>query len=362
MTLVEGALEVSPAPLSLAINAVTKIYGQVDPAYTYSLQGLKGSDTEAVLVGAFSREGGEDPGSYRISQGSISAGANYNLTVTEASLQVLKARVLSVTELTGVTTAWSKEAALPATVNVLSTHGQYFRVEVKWDKSTLNLLARGTYSLTGTLLLPAGIENPDQILAKIQVQVLPKPAPRDLTLTNNTFVGSTSQFFISVGDFVITDAVDNIHVVSFLGDGYDNRYFEIKDNILFWSSAERASGKTTFSIVVRVTDRDGNTLDKFFEIKRTRPDFSSVTIFNTFTPNGDRFNDTWGVPEIRFYEGAHISVYERGGGRVFYTENPDVRWDGTYEGKEMPVGSYYWVIQIEETGATRRGIVNLLRK
>ena len=261
-----------------------------------------------------------------------------------------------------MTTAWSKEPALPATVKVLAAHGQDFQVEVKWDKSTLNLLARGTYSLTGTLLLPAGIENPNQVLAKIQVQVLPKPAPRNVTITNSTFVGSTTAFFIPVGDFLVNDPVDNIHVVSFLGDGYDNTYFEIKNNILFWSSAERAPGKTTFSIVVRVTDRDGNTLDKFFEIKRTRPDFSSVTIFNTFTPNGDRFNDTWGVPELRFFEGARISVYERGGARVFYTENPDVRWDGTYEGKELPVGSYYWVIQIDETGLTRRGMVNLIKK
>jgi gliding motility-associated-like protein len=362
LTLVEGVLQVSPAPLSLTVNAVTKIYGQADPVYTYSLLGLKGSDTEAVLGGAFSREAAEDPGTYRISQGSLSAGANYTLTVTGASLQILKAKVSSVAQLALVTTAWSKEPALPATVKVLAAHGQDFQVEVKWDKSTLNLLARGTYSLTGTLLLPAGIENPNQVLAKIQVQVLPKPAPRDVTITNNTFVGSTTQFFISVGDFKINDPVDNIHVVSLLGKGYDNTYFQIKDNILFWNSAERAAGKTTFSIVVRVTDRDGNTLDKFFEIKRTRPDFSTVTIFNTFTPNADRFNDTWGVPEVRFYEGVRISVYERGGGRMFYTENPDVRWDGTYDGKEMPVGTYYWVIQIDETGATRRGIVNLLRK
>jgi gliding motility-associated-like protein len=362
LTLVEGALEVSSAPLSLAINAATKIYGQADPVYAYSLQGLKGSDTEAVLGGAFSREAGEDPGTYRINQGSLAAGANYNLTVTGASLQILKARVSSVAQLALLTTAWSKEAALPATVKVLAAHGQDFQVEVKWDKSTLNLLARGTYSLTGTLLLPAGIENPNQVLAKIQVQVLPKPAPRDVTITNSTFVGSTTAFFIPVGDFVVNDPVDNIHVVSFLGDGYDNKFFEIKNNILFWSSADRAPGKTSFSIVVRVTDRDGNTLDKFFEIKRTRPDFSTVTIYNTFTPSRDRFNDTWGVPEIRFYEGVRISVYDRGGARLFYTENPDVRWDGTYNGKEMPIGSYFWVIEIGETGETRRGMVNLIRE
>jgi titin len=362
LTLVEGVLQVSPAPLSLVVNNATKIYGQADPVYTYSLLGLKGSDTDAVLDGAFTRETGEDPGTYRISQGSLSAGANYTLTVTGASLQILKAKVSSVAQLALVTTAWSKEPALPATVKVLAAHGQDFQVEVKWDKSTLNLLARGTYSLTGTLILPAGIENPNQVLAKIQVQVLPKPAPRDVTITNSTFVGSTTAFFIPVGDFVVNDPLDNIHVVSLLGDGYDNTYFEIKNNILFWSSAERAPGKTRFSIVVRVTDRDGNTLDKFFEIKRTRPDFSTVTIFNTFTPNGDRFNDTWGVPEVRFYEGARISVYERGGSRVFYTENPDVRWDGTFEGKELPVDSYYWVIQIRETGEIRRGVLNLIRK
>jgi gliding motility-associated-like protein len=353
---------VTPAPLSLTVTPATKIYGQADPQFAYSIQGLKVKDTEAVLRGTLTRESGEEPGTYQINQGTLSAGPNYTLTVTGSALAISKARALSVAEMGQVATDWSKEAALPTTVDVLATHGQYYKVEIKWDKSALNLLARGTYTLTGTLILPVGIENPDKIVAKVTILVLPKPAPRDVTITNNTFVGSTTQFFISVGDFVVNDPVDNIHGVSLLGDGYDNKFFEIKNNILFWSSADRAPGKTSFSIVVRVTDRDGNTLDKFFTINRTRPAFDSLTIYNTFTPNADRFNDTWGLPEVRFYEGARIAVYERGGARVFYTENPDVRWDGTYDGKEMPVGSYYWVIQIEETGATRRGIVNLLRK
>jgi gliding motility-associated-like protein len=271
-------------------------------------------------------------------------------------------KVKSVDPLALVQTNWGKDPILPTKVNILLTEGQTLQVEVTWNKSALNLFARGTYTLQGTLTLPTYIDNTAQVRARILVQVLPKPAPRDVTITNDTFVGSTTAFFISVGDFVVNDPVDKVHVVSFLGDGYDNTYFQIKDNILFWSSAERAPGKTSFSIVVRVTDRDGNTLDKFFEIKRTRPDFSSVTIFNTFTPNGDRFNDTWGVPEVRFYEGVRISVYERGGTRLFYTENPDIRWDGTYNGKDMPVGSYYWVIEIGETGETRRGVLNLIRE
>ncbi len=278
----------------------------------------------------------------------------------------VQVRSIQLSVLKQVTLAWGTKnhlAQLPTTVEVGIYSGEKTNFEVVWNKTeTLNILKRGTYELKGTIVLPKGYYNPYLVNGVVRVVVLPKPAPRDVTINNNTFVGSTTQFFIPVGAFVVNDPVDNIHVVSLLGDGYDNKFFEIKNNILFWSSADRAPGKTTFSIVVRVTDRDGNTLDKFFTITRTRPDFSSLTIYNTFTPNGDRFNDTWGVPEVRFYEGARIAVYERGGARVFYTEDPDVRWDGTYEGKEMPVGSYYWVIQIEETGATRRGIVNLLRK
>ena len=278
----------------------------------------------------------------------------------------VQVRSIQLSVLKQVTLAWGTKnhlAQLPTTVEVGIYSGEKTNFEVVWNKTeTLNILKRGTYELKGTIVLPKGYYNPYLVNGVVRVVVLPKPAPRDVTINNNTFVGSTTQFFIPVGSFVVNDPVDNIHVVNLNGPGYDNKYFYIENNILYWNSAERAPGKTKFNIIIRVTDRDGNTLDKFFDITRTRPDFNSLTIYNTFTPNGDRFNETWGVPEVRFYEGARIAVYERGGARVFYTENPDVRWDGTYNGKEMPVGSYYWVIQIEETGATRRGIVNLLRK
>jgi gliding motility-associated-like protein len=183
-----------------------------------------------------------------------------------------------------------------------------------------------------------------------------------VTINNNTFAGSATTFFIPVGAFVVNDPVDKIHVVSLFGDGYDNKYFEIKDNILFWSSAERAPGKTTFSIVIRVTDRDGNTIEKFFDIIRTRLDFSSLEITNSMTPNADGVNDTWGVPDLRFYQGVRVQIFDRGGARVFYTEDPDFRWDGTYNGKAMPVSSYFWTIEIIETGEMRRGMLNLIRK
>jgi gliding motility-associated-like protein len=244
-----------------------------------------------------------------------------------------------------------------------TSQNELVSVQVTWDDlSGVKPLARGTYLAKGTIVVPKGYFNPYQIKGLERVIVLPKPAPLDVTLNNNSFVGSTSTYFIPVGSFVVNDPVDKVHVVSLNGPGYDNKYFVILNNVLYWNSADLAVGKTTFSIIVRVTDRDGNTLDKFFEISRTRPSISSLEVANTFSPNGDRFNDTWGIEGARFYSGTTLQIFDRGGMRVFYTEDPSQRWDGTYSGKELPTGTYYWTLNVGETGEMRRGVLNVLRK
>jgi gliding motility-associated-like protein len=271
-------------------------------------------------------------------------------------------KVKSVVPLPQVQTPWGIDPALPTKVNVFLSEGQAVQVSVTWDKSNLNVFARGTYTLLGTITLPNYIDNAAQVRAQIRVQVLPKAPPVDVTLNNNTFEANKTNFFIAIGAFVVTDSVDNIHVVSLNGPGYDNGFFEIKDNILFWSSADPAAGKDRFTIIIRVTDRDGNTLDKFFEITRTRPDFTALRITSAFSPTGDGANDTWGVPDLRVFQGVRIQIFDRGGVMMFYTENPDIRWDGTHQGKEMPIGSYFWTIEVAETGEMRRGMLNLIRK
>ena len=272
-------------------------------------------------------------------------------------------QVKSASEPSLVQTNWSKTPVLPSKVTIVLSEGQTFEVGVTWDMSTINLFARGTYTLFGDLSIPTYIGNMNKVRAQMKVLVLPKASPIGLTLSNYSFEANKTNFNIAVGEFVIDDSIDNVHLVGLYRDEIDNRYFEIKNNILYWNSAEPASGKTIFRISVRITDRDGNTIDKFFEISRTRAEFSLLTIPNTFTPGGvDGFNDTWGMPELRFFEGTRISVYDRWGDLLFYTENPDLRWDGTHEGKEMPVGVYFWMIQVRETGETRRGVLNLIRK
>lgn len=256
------------------------------------------------------------------------------------------------------TTSLQAQSISPLTVNVAGGYAKAADFSLAYsvgEQSSISFYTTATAStLSAGFLQDFGFLDRDHLVL-------------DLSLNNNSFEGSTAVFFIPVGAFTVkssqtTTSTKTPLVTNLYGAGYDNPYFEIKDNILFWNSADPVQGKATFQVLAQVKDRKGNNVTKFFEIKRTRPDFSSLVVTNAFSPNGDGINDSWGVPSIRFYEGARISVYDRGGVRLFYTENPDIRWDGTFEGKQMPVGSYYWVIEVIETGEMRRGILNLIRK
>jgi gliding motility-associated-like protein len=200
------------------------------------------------------------------------------------------------------------------------------------------------------------------VKALAKIKVLPKPAPLDILLSNNSFDGAKTSEEIAIGTISVVDPVDSRHVPGVPHGLEDNRYFRVINDVLYWSSEDPAAGRTTFKIVIRVTDRDFNSLDKVFTIERSRKSVASIEVFNAFTPDGDGKNDTWGVPDLRYYRDVRIQVFNRGGERMFYTENPDIRWDGTHKGKELPIGTYYWTIEVGETGEVRKGMLNLVGK
>ena len=76
---------INPKPVTVTAFAQSKIHGTDDPAFTYTVDGLLGSD---ALTGELTREPGETPGTYAILQGTLSAGANYAIEFGGASLTV----------------------------------------------------------------------------------------------------------------------------------------------------------------------------------------------------------------------------------------------------------------------------------
>ena len=73
--------------LTVTADAKSKTQGEADPALTYTVDGLVAGDT---ITGSLSREAGEDPGTYAITQGTLTAGDNYEIAFTSAALTINK--------------------------------------------------------------------------------------------------------------------------------------------------------------------------------------------------------------------------------------------------------------------------------
>lgn len=67
-----------------------------------------------------------------------------------------------------------------------------------------------------------------------------------------------------------------------------------------------------------------------------------------FSPNGDGFHDTWEIENLNMYPSATIEIYDRHGRRLVSYTGSDSGWDGTYNGHEMPMSDYWYIITIPE--------------
>jgi gliding motility-associated-like protein len=62
-----------------------------------------------------------------------------------------------------------------------------------------------------------------------------------------------------------------------------------------------------------------------------------------FSPNGDEANQVWNIPGVENYPDCTMNVFDSRGKRVYQKKGYDNQWDGTYEGKPVPSGTYYYV-------------------
>jgi gliding motility-associated-like protein len=74
---------------------------------------------------------------------------------------------------------------------------------------------------------------------------------------------------------------------------------------------------------------------------------NKLTVPNAFSPNGDNINDKWEIQGLELYPGASVSIFTRGGQKIFETKNyKNSPWDGSLNGKPAPVGAYYYIIKL----------------
>jgi gliding motility-associated-like protein len=75
------------------------------------------------------------------------------------------------------------------------------------------------------------------------------------------------------------------------------------------------------------------------------PVIDSLKFPNVFTPNNDGLNDDFKVIStgIESIEIFNLEVFNRWGQKVFTTSDPNFLWDGSYRGRNLLSGVYFWI-------------------
>ncbi len=78
--------------------------------------------------------------------------------------------------------------------------------------------------------------------------------------------------------------------------------------------------------------------------------------------NGDAINNFWLVDKILDYPQCAVTIYDDKGVKVYDAKPNNNDWDGTFNGKQLPDGVYYYVIRCDgEESTPRSGSITVLR-
>jgi gliding motility-associated-like protein len=86
-----------------------------------------------------------------------------------------------------------------------------------------------------------------------------------------------------------------------------------------------------------------------------------VNIPNVFSPNHDGLNDTWVIPALVSYPRCLVSVHNRHGQVIYQSMGYQTPWDGSNNGRQLPVGTYYYIIKLSEDNKRMSGPVSIIR-
>ncbi|MFK7982692.1 MAG: gliding motility-associated C-terminal domain-containing protein, partial [Saprospiraceae bacterium] len=83
-------------------------------------------------------------------------------------------------------------------------------------------------------------------------------------------------------------------------------------------------------------------------------------IFNGFSPNGDNINETFTIDGIENFPNNQIQIFNRWGNMVFEQAGYKGQWNGTWNNKDLPDGTYFYFLDNGE-GKQYSGFLEIRR-
>ena len=118
-----------------------------------------------------------------------------------------------------------------------------------------------------------------------------------------------------------------------------------------------------YNVTLGVTTEINNCYKELSQVVQIAPLYYYYSP-NSFTPNGDMMNDNF-IPSLVGVENFELFIYDRWGKQVFYSNDFNNQWDGTFESNEAQSGTYNFKVLVkkyyDDTIYQEYGIVTLLR-
>jgi gliding motility-associated-like protein len=213
--------------------------------------------------------------------------------------------------------------------------------------------AIGTY---GIPKIEDPLLNKSQEICGIPIDTVP-PCPPPLTVTNDCELADETSgegsfqnkltWFHPVEICEESDDTDGYRIY-YAGPGSNN--FELIAEITNPNTTEffhRSEFGLAGCYVITAFDREGN--ESEFSQVRCMDNCPNYRLPNTFTPNGDGFNDLFTPKTSRFINRVIFKVFNVWGNLVFETTDPMINWDGRDKGgQDLAEGTYYYTCEVFE--------------
>jgi len=160
---------------------------------------------------------------------------------------------------------------------------------------------------------------------------------------------------VEYGNFPVVLSGESIEIYS--DNNNCQNYTWTWDTVTVNEKSTVISPENTSWYYINVEDSDGCLgYDSIYVIVGVKP-------YEAITPNNDGFNDTWTPLDIESYEKSLVQVFNRWGGLVFESKGGTSyqSWDGTNEGAELPVGTYYYIIDLNTGDEPQTGPITIVR-
>jgi hypothetical protein len=312
-----------PKAITITANAgQSRFYGAAEPVLTYSLSApLVGTD---ALTGALARTGSEDAGTYPITQGTLDAGSNYQLSFAGDDFTILP-RAVTIAANARTKVYGEADPVLTYTLTPPLVPGDNMAGALTRDPGE----AAGTYTIhQGTLDAGSNyavtFQEAALVITRQQQSIvfndLPEKAEGDQPFTITATASSGLPVTFTSSDENMATVANNTVTISGVGT------------------------------VIITAHQDGN--ERFDPAPPVSRDLvvrgSGLFVPNLFSPDGNGANDTFivhaaGVREIQ------LVIYNSLGQEVFRTTDIDTAtrtgWNGRKGNEEQPAGMYAWSLQ-----------------